>query len=314
MHYVSIPGVTKPLSRLALGTLLFGNVPEEQAFEVLDTFVERSGNTIDTANSYAMGRAELALGRWLVARGNREQIVIIDKGCHPTANDSSRVTPANIHADLAQSLERLQTSYVDLYFLHRDDERVPVGPLVEALNEEHARGRIHAFGGSNWNPSRLAEANAYAADHGLVGFVASSPNLSLARALEPMWAGCVYLDEDARAWHAATQMPVVAWSSGAGGFFSGHFSPEDTSNANMVRVYYSAANWERLRRAREVAERKGAHAQAVALAWVLNQPFPVVALIGPQTLAELDGSLEADELELTNDELVYLDDVEANAS
>ena len=307
MHHVSIPGVTQPLSRLALGTLLFGNVPEEQAFDVLDAFIALGGNTVDTANSYARGQAEAALGRWLRERGNRERLVIIDKGCHPTATSPVRVTPEDIQADLAQSLERLQTGYIDLYLLHRDDESVPVGTLVEALNAERERGRIHAFGGSNWRPARLAEANAYAAEHGLTGFVASSPNFSLARPMEPMWAGCISIDEAAYAWHVATQMPVVAWSAGAGGFFSGRFSPEDTRNADMVRVYYNAANWVRFERAQEVAARHGSSPQEVALAWVLNQPFPVVALIGPRTVAELHSSLGADNLELSPEELANLD-------
>ena len=308
MHYVDIPGVERPLSRLALGTILFGAVPHEQAVGVLDRFVERGGNTFDTAHSYGRGACERALGAWLAARGNREDIVVIDKCCHPVGQSGPRVTPEYIHSDLHESLERLQTDYVDLYLLHRDDENVPVGPLVEALNEEHARGRIRAFGGSNWRHARVAEANAYAAEHGLVGFAASSPNLSLARPNEAMWGGCISISvgSDAYAWHVETQMPLISWSSQSGGFFTGRYSPAETSNADMVRVYYSDANFARLERARELAAQHGVTALQIALAWVINQPFPVVALIGPQTITELESSLAADDIVLTSEELAYL--------
>ena len=307
MHYVNVAGVTPPPSRLALGTVLFVKVPEEQAFEVLDRFVEHGGNTFDTAHIYGTGACERALGGWIARRGNREQVVIIDKGCHPIGKSGPRVTPEAIHSDLDASLERLQTGYIDLYLLHRDDENVPVGPLVEALNEERARGRIHAFGGSNWHYTRIDAANDYAAEHGLVGFAASSPNLSLARPKEAMWPGCISAEDDARAWHTRTQMPLIAWSSQAGGFFSGRFSPEDHSNADMVRVYYSDENFARLERARELAAQKGVTAIQIALAFVINQPFPVVALIGPETPGELESSLVGDTVVLASEELAYLD-------
>lgn len=307
MRYVTIPGVSLPLSRLALGTMLFDAVSEEQACSVLDRFVDRGGNTFDTAHIYGQGAIERAIGRWMAARGNRAQTVVIGKGCHPIGKSGPRVAPEHIHSDIDDSLERLQTDYIDLYLLHRDDENVPVGPIVEALNEERERGRIHAFGGSNWRHQRLAEANAYAAEHGLVAFAASSPNLSLARPQEPMWAGCVSVDDEMLAWHIETRMPLISWSSQAGGFFTGRFSPEDRSKPDMVRVYYSEANFARLQRARELAEQKGVTANQIALAWVINQPFPVVALIGPQTIDELESSLAADELVLAPEEKAHLD-------
>src|SRR5262249_27394250 len=154
--------------------------------------------------------------------------------------------------------------------------------------------RIRAFGGSNWSTQRLAEANAYAAAHGLEGFSASSPNLSLAVQSEPVWSDCLSAsDSDSRAWYGRTQMPLFAWSSQAGGFFPGLYTPENSENETMARVYYRPDNWERLRRATELGEHRGFTANQVALAWVLRQPFPTYALIGPHSVEELHSSLAA---------------------
>ena len=307
MRYLTIPGIDKPVSRIAMGTASLPQADYERAPGILDAFIELGGNCIDTAHIYGRGANERMLGRWLAERGRRADVVLIDKCCHPIDESGPRVAPEFIHADLAESLERLGTDYVDMYLLHRDDERVPVGPLIEALNEERAAGRIRAFGGSNWRVERIAAANAYAAEHGLTGFALSSPNLSLARPKEPMWAGCHSATDADRAWHAQTRLPLLSWSSQAGGFLSGRFKPEDTSNADMLRVWYSEQNFERLRRAVELGQRKRVGPIPIALAYVLSQPFPSIAIVGPASVAELEESIQALEVALTPDELAYLD-------
>lgn len=96
-------------------------------------------------------------------------MIIMTKGAHPDDGEpSNRVNPRAIHNDVPDSLEKLRTSYIDLYALHRDDPSVEVGPIVEALNEHVAAGRIHAIGASNWTYNRIQEANDYAWTHGLV--------------------------------------------------------------------------------------------------------------------------------------------------
>jgi aryl-alcohol dehydrogenase-like predicted oxidoreductase len=128
-----------------------------------------------------------------------------------------------------------------------------------------------------------------------------------------MWVGCVSIagDPEAQAWYARTRLPIFAWSSQARGFFSGRYSPELTEGAtedakNVIRTYYSGANWDRYRRAGELAQEKGCTLQQVVLAWVLHQPLEVFALIGPATVAELDNSLGALDVELTPDEIAWL--------
>ena len=192
MLYGQIPGVTKPVARLIQGSVMVRSDAQEASFRLLDDILALGGNTFDLAHVYGEGDVERTFGRWLEARGVRDRVVVITKGAHHN-RDRQRVTPFDITADLFDSLARLRIDAIDLYLLHRDDPTVPVGPIVEVLNEHQAAGRIHAFGGSNWRHERIAAANEYAAAHGLTPFVVSSPHLSLAVQFQPPWPNCVTL-------------------------------------------------------------------------------------------------------------------------
>jgi aryl-alcohol dehydrogenase-like predicted oxidoreductase len=295
--------------------MLFGTDPErfENTGKLLDRFVEAGGTTVDTARVYTKGTSERAFGDWLARSGRRDDVVVIGKGAHhDSLTFERRVNPAAIHEDVSISLREMQLDVVDVYILHKDDPDAPVGPIVEALNEEVEAGRIKVFGGSSWSHRRIEEANRYAAAHNLRPFRVSSPNLALAVPTEPMWVGCISIagDAEAQEWYARTGMPIFAWSSQARGFFSGRYSPDnrdgDEYAQNVIRVYYSDANWERYRRAGELAREKRRSLSQIALAWVLHQPLDVYALIGPATVAELDDCLGALDVELTPDEVVWL--------
>src|SRR5712692_6168514 len=316
MRYGSIPGVGDRVSRLVLGSMVFSTEPAafDNACRLLDRFTAAGGTTVDTARIYAGGTSESAFGRWLERSGRRTDMVVLGKGAHHNSDTlARRVTPAAIYEDVETSLREMRLETVDIYILHKDDPDAEVGPIVEALNAEADAGRIKAFGGSSWTTQRLAEANAYAAEHDLLPFTVSSPNLALAVPNEPMWVGCVSIagDSEAQAWYQQTGMPVFAWSAQARGFFSGRDRPELTDGAttdaqNVIRTYYSNDNWERYRRADELAEQKGCTLRQVALAWVLHAPLDVFALIGPATVSELDDCLGALDVELTPDEVAWL--------
>jgi aryl-alcohol dehydrogenase-like predicted oxidoreductase len=316
MRYGSIPGVGDRVSRLVLGSMVFSTQPEafDATCRLLDRFTAAGGTTVDTARIYAQGTSEAAFGKWLERSGKRSEMVVLGKGAHHNSDTlERRVTPAAIHEDIETSLREMQLENIEIYILHKDDADAEVGPIVDALNEEADTGRITAFGGSSWTTNRLAEANAYAAEHGLRPFTVSSPNLALAVPNEPMWVGCVSIagDTAAQAWYQQTGMPVFAWSAQARGFFSGRFNPKLTEGAttdakNVIRTYYSDDNWERYRRADELAELKGCTLRQVALAWVLHSPLEVYALIGPATISELDDCLGALDVELTPAEVAWL--------
>ncbi len=313
MRYINLGGLNHAVSIIGLGTGTRIFTPEtyRPVADLLEAFLAAGGNCIDTAHIYGFGNSEKTLGRWFKESGRRAEVVLITKGCHPAVDPQNlfgkpwepRLTSEAIRADLSESLERLQTNYIDLYLLHRDDEAMPVGPLIEALNQEQVRGRIHAFGASNWRVERIAEANAYAAQHGLNRFIVSSPSLSLARPLKMYYPGTLFADEATRAWHHAHQLPLLAWSALASGFMSGQFA----SDSFTAEVYASEENSERLRRAQELAARKNVTALHIALAYVLQQAFPVVALIGPTSVSHLHSALEAVNIELTPAEMQWLD-------
>jgi len=314
METIRIERCPKPVSRLIKGTDYFTHYIFETAAENLDAYVAAGGNTIDTAFGYARGQSEEVIGRYLEERGNRDHFVILTKGAHPGWTPNGWVPRVNreaIRSDLLTSLERLRTDKVELYALHRDDPNVPVGEILEALNEHIEAGRIDAIGVSNWSVKRIREANEYAAKHGLIGFTFNSPNLSLAKANEEMFPGCVHADEEMVRWHGQSQMPLLSWSSQARGFFTDQFAPHlrdfDDARKEIVRVFYSEGNWERRRRAAELAKRKNATLIQIALAYVLNHPFPTCAVIGARNRDELKSCQEGAAIKLTPEEMDWLD-------
>ena len=196
-----------------------------------------------------------------------------------------------------------------MYFLHSDNPDVPVGEFVDVLNEQMDAGRIRVFGGSNWTVECVEEANAYAARNGLTGFSALSTNFSLAQWLEPPWPGCITSsDSDSRRWLKEQQMPLFPWSSQARGFFvDGRASPENRSDADLAKYWYTNDNFRRLERARSLAAIHGIATTGIALAYVLHQPFGTFPIIGPLSPQETSTSLEAVDIELTPAEVRWLD-------
>lgn len=274
---------------------------------ILDEFIIAGGNTFDTARHYRY--SEEALGIWIAERGNRDQINILTKCCHPVrgALEITRVTPEAIEVDLQESLRLLKTDHVEMLALHRDDETKEVGPLMEKLNEIVVSGRAYSIGVSNWQLPRIIEAQNYCRQNRLIPLTFQSPNFSLAKVNIPRWPDCVSADKAMIQWHEETKLPLLSWSSQAGGLFSGRFSPENREDAEMVAVYYNEENWKRYARAKELAEVKGCTPIQLSLAYVLNQPFPTGAIIGSENQIELDFSLEAAKIRLTSQEIAYLD-------
>jgi predicted dehydrogenase/aryl-alcohol dehydrogenase-like predicted oxidoreductase len=301
MKYGTIPGVDKKVSRLIMGCDNQPNLAHASA--LFDDFYERGGTTFDTAYIYGSGLHERQLGQWIANRQLRESTVIISKGAsRPHCN------PEALSRQLWESLDRLQTDYVDIYMMHRDNEEIPVGEFVDVLNEHAQAGRIRVFGGSNWSLARFDEANEYARAHGLQGFGVLSNHFGLAESQDVQWIGSRHVtDRASKKWLRERQVPLLPWSSQSRGFFTGRARPDDLSDAEMVRCYYNADNFERLRRAEQLAAELGVATTAIALAYVLNQPFPTFPLFGPRSIDETRTSMAALSIELTEDRINWLD-------
>ena len=308
-----LPGLGKPVSRLVMGC---DNQPGmDHAAIMWDHFADLGGNAFDTAHIYGGGLMEQLLGHWHTARGNREELVIIGKGAHTPHN-----FPEHIGPQLTESLDRLQTDYVDVYFLHRDNTDVPVDEFVSALNDERAAGRIRVFGGSNWTLDRTRQFNSHAQAQGLAGFAAISNNFSLARMVNRIWPGVEAMDDDFLRYIADNDIALLPWSSQARGFFTpwateviaqqGDEQRAVTSMEPTVdelkHTWFSAQNLERRERAGELAERLGTSMISVALAYVLHQPFATFPLIGPRVLEEIDSCVAASALPLSAEDVAWL--------
>ncbi|HIJ66519.1 MAG TPA: aldo/keto reductase [Candidatus Hydrogenedentes bacterium] len=304
-----VAGIDKPISELALGTAFYSYGAREKWFPILDDFYQAGGTLLDSGRIY--GDSEKVLGEWMASRGNRENLVVITKGGHgPDGSLPAENLEGIIASELETSLTNLRTDYVDLYMLHRDNPAVPVGVVMDLLNREIASGRARALGASNWEYDRVVEANAYAEQHGFVGFAVVSNNLSLAVPAAPFYPGLISTDEAGERWHCETGIPLVSWSSQARGFFTGRYTPELRDSADrvedgftkrMIEVYCTDANFERLRRAEELGAKKGGYsAVEVALAWLRHKPFSLIPIVGPHTPDELASCIRATALELTN--------------
>lgn len=299
MLYGEIQGVGKKISRLVMGTMVQSG-PAHMA-SLCDEFYARGGNAFDTAHIYANGKTEMLLGQWIRNRGVRDEVTVIVKGGHPP-----KCNPVDLRKEFLISLDRLQTDYADLYFMHRDNTDIPVGEFVDVLNELKAQGKMRAFGGSNWSRARFDEANAYAKQHGKTPFAAMSNNFSLAQMVKPLWGIEVTASDPAsRAWHLEKQVPNFAWSSQARGFFVPGLVVQGKQKQDD-ECWCSDDNFRRQQRCFELAGKKGLHPLTIALAYVLAQPFPMWALFGPASLEEALPSYAALETHLTEAEVKWL--------
>lgn len=316
MEYKTIADVSKPVSRIVFGTAISAMIRGENAHKLLDAVYAAGINTFDTARAYGM--AEKSLGSWIAAKGLRDKVVILSKGAHPLeGSHEPRVTPQAIREDVEKSLMMLQTDFIDIYLLHRDDPKVPAGSLVETLNELREKGKIGIFGGSNWSYQRIDEANEYAYSHDMFGFEASSPALSLAEQKEdPFGGGCVDISgkahETERNWYLDKGIEVFAYACLGHGFLSGKFRSGEEKKARKTldefgrKGYCYPENFERLRRAEVLAARKRASVPQIALAWVLQQPIAPMVICSSSVPKRMNSNLQAFDIELTEEEIRWL--------
>ncbi|MGF1449608.1 MAG: aldo/keto reductase [Opitutales bacterium] len=300
MLYGTIPGVTQPVSRVVMGAM----TPHfARASYIWDAYVEAGGNCFDTAAVYGGGECERNLGQWLANRGVRQDMVILTKGAH-----TPKCWPQYMPGEFDGSLERLGLDDVDLYMMHRDNLDVPVGEFIDVMAGWKQSGRVRAYGFSNWTVERMQAGIDYAQANGLPLPTVVSNNLSLARMVDEVWTGVLCAKEPPyQAFLRESGLHLMPWSSQARGFFTDRSAPDKRDDPELVRCWYSDDNFQRKARATELGQKYGVSALNIALAWVLRQDYPTYPLIGPANRHELRTGLPGLAVELTPEEVRWLD-------
>ena len=318
MKLVQFAGIPQKGSRLVYGTGVPATWNDDRgyAFETLDLAWEAGFRTFDSANRY--GHAEENLGAWMEARGVRDRLVLHDKGCNPGENGSTDVMSGeSIRAFVEESLRRLRTDHLDFYLLHRDDESVPVGEIIETFNALREEGKITRFGGSNWRMHRIQEANQYAKDHGLTGFTAVSPCYNIGEYVSDPFGGSIALtgseeSERYRAWLAEQNDIVISTYSALGrAFFSGKYRTdgdqpiEACMSPQPIQEYGRKDNYARLARMEQFGRERGLSVAQVSIAWLVSQPLYVYPIVSP-TGAHIQEIVDAADVVLTQEEVNWL--------
>ena len=309
MRYVTIPGTDLRVSGICLGTATFGSeITAEESFKMLYQFTGAAGNFIDTARVYAdwlpggHGASETTIGRWLAQRGGRDSIILATKGGHPDlkAMNVSRMSQSEISIDIEESLHCLQTDYIDLYWLHRDDTAIAVADILCTMERFVEQGKIRYYGCSNWRTPRIREAIDCAKTLGIEGFVGDQPMWSLAE-WNPGVIGdptLVPMSPELFDLHRATGLAAIPYSSQAKGFFTKFARNGQDIAPPMKRRFWNKRNLARAEKAMELASQMHIPVAAIPLAWLAGQPFVTVPIIGPRNCMQLAESLTAADIVL----------------
>ena len=302
----------KKSSKILLGTAYFGDtISQEEAFDIMDKYCEMGGCHIDTARLYADGEAEKVIAAWFKSR-KPEGIFLSTKGAFPNADtpDISRLSESDIRYDLELSLKALEIDCIEFYWLHRDDEKIPAGEIIEIMNKLVNEGKIKKFGASNWRYNRIDEANKYAKEHGLKGFEGSqirfspaiiAPNGNADRTL-------VDIDSESFKYYGEKKMPVAAYASQAKGFFSKMASiGEDGLSPKSKERYLCAENLKRLELIKKLAQKYECSIAAVVCGALCSLTCPdVFPIIGGSRVEQIIDSMHGADITLEKDELESL--------
>ncbi len=285
---------------------MFGwTIDEERSFEVLDAYVAAGGNFIDTADSYGRrgpggaGSSEQIIGRWMAARGNRDDIVIATKvGMSP---DAPGLSAENIRRAVAASLERLQTDHVDLYYAHKDNPQTPLEETLGAFAELIGAGSVRYVGASNYSPARLQEALRLGEQPGIASYIALQPHYNL---LEREY------EQELMGVCERSGLACFPYFGLARGFLTGKYRRGERVQgpraSGIEDRYVNVRGFATLDALEEVAAAHGAAPATVALAWLLARPTVVAPLASATSTEQLAELTAAASLELSDDEVERL--------
>lgn len=305
MKKCAIPKTNLITSDLCLGTNVFGwSADEATSKRVLSAFVDGGGNFIDTADKYSDwfpgnvgGESERIIGNWLHETKNRDQVVIATKVAkYPQRLGLSR---ENIFAAIDDSLKRMQTDYIDIYYAHTDDLKIPLEESLAAFTELITKGKVKYIAASNYSATRLQKALDVSEKEGLASYVAIQNQYNL-------------MERDE---HEKDLLPIVSrygisaipYYGLAKGFLTGKYQPGasiDSLRAESVKPYLNERGWKTIQTLSEIATRRNSSISAVALAWLRNQPGVSVPIASARTENQLQELITP--VELTVEEIEKL--------
>ena len=301
------------VSNLCLGTMQFGwTADEAAAFEVMDAFIEAGGNFIDTADIYSRwasgnpgGVSEEIIGRWMKARGNRNDVVMATKvrGQMWSGPDGEGLSRKHIERAVDDSLRRLQVETIDLYQTHWPDEKVPIEETLTVFDELVESGKVRYVGLSNYTTSQMEEALRVAGDKSLPTFVSLQPHYNLVWREEYEGRKMQFCESNGIA--------VIPYSPLEGGFLSGKYKrgekPPKSQRAYNAKKFMTNEGFAVTDVLEEIGAAKQVSESAVALAWLLHRPAITAPIIGANSPAQLADLVPASELKLSDEDIARLD-------
>ena len=294
------------------GGNVFGwTLDQKQSFDILDQFVGGGFNFIDTADTYSWwvngkgGQSEEIIGKWLKQRGNRNDLVIATKVGSETKEHGFDISKKHILKSVDESLARLQTDYIDLYYTHFDDNKTPVEETLEAYDEIIKAGKVRYIAASNLSPERLKASFEAAEKNNLPKYVALQPHYNLLERekFETEYADLV----------KEYDLSVFTYWSLAAGFLTGKYRTEEdlakSTRGEGVRKYLDKKGLEVLKALDQMSEKHETTQASVALAWLLANPLVTAPIVSATSESQLKTLFQAPELKLSSDDIELLNKV-----
>jgi aryl-alcohol dehydrogenase-like predicted oxidoreductase len=318
MNYRNLGRTGLKVSELCLGTMQWGwTASAEASWAVMDAYVAAGGNFIDTADVYSRwaegnpgGVSEEIIGRWMKERGNRRQIVLATKvrGVMWDGPNGEGLSRGHIMAAAEDSLRRLQTDVIDLYQTHWYDADTPIDETLRALDDLVRQGKVRTVGCSNYPAWRLAKALWTSDKLGLARYDSIQPHYNLAYRAE--------FERELKPLCQEEGIGVIPYSPLAGGFLTGKYRrdapvPASARASSVQRRYLNDRGFTILEALEKLGQARGKSIPQMALAWLLSQPGISSPIIGANSVEQLDDSLGAVGLRLTEGEMKALDVVSA---
>lgn len=299
------------ISSIVMGSAMsMSHLPKDIYYAIYDAYFEAGGNIVDTARSYGTGgRLEKQVGDYLKETGRTNSVIISTKGCAPSPDGTPRLSYADMENDVNESLAALHRDHIDIWWIHKDDESVPVEGIVDGFNRLIKEGKVFAVGCSNWTIDRIKAAQDYASATGQQGFSASQIQWSLAYTLPCFFRDPTNKTMDDRSydWYYSQKMPIFSFSSQAQGFFPRVDAGGVESLPQELQLCYaSPENMRRLRFAKQFAKEHDCSLSAVALAYLINNKLTCFPIIGAETVDMLKLSLEAADVQMSEEESDFL--------